>query len=277
VAAGKPEIGVVELSAYHEHGHIVINVKDDGGGIDPQKLRTSFTGKGLISKEAANRMSDSEALDLIFMAGASTKEEATELSGRGVGMDIVKKNVEAINGFVDLQSELGSGTTMSLRLPLTLATVQSILVYVSDVLCAIPLVFVLEAVKLQREWISTVQGREVFKLRDKVIPLVDLAEVTGLRKVVAQDGEEERHVVVVRIGERLTGVVVDSLLEPQEIVVKSLGKYVGDMKGVTGASILGDGRVVLILDVGGLVNSAGSVVPSRSEQPDIAPAISQAA
>ncbi len=263
-AAGKPETGTIELSAYHEQGHIVIKVKDDGSGIDPDKLRQSFVGKGLISAEAARRLSDSEALDLIFMPGASTKEEATELSGRGVGMDIVKKNIEAINGFVDLQSELGKGTTLSLRLPLTLATVNSILVRVSDVLCAIPLVYVLEAVKLQHESIQTVQGREVFRLRDRVIPLIDLADATGLeRKVEESVDSETRHVVVVRVGERLTGVVVDSLLEPQEIVVKSLGKYVGDMKGVTGASILGDGRVVLILDVGGLVAAAGNYGPSK--------------
>ncbi len=269
IAAGKPETGVVQLSATHEQGHIVIKVQDDGGGIDPQKLRESFVGKGLISEEAANRLSDTEALELIFMAGASTKEEATELSGRGVGMDIVKRNIEAINGFVDLQSELGKGTTLSLRLPLTLATVQSILVRVSDVLCAIPVVYVLEAVKLQPESISTVQGRDVFRLRDRVIPLVDLAEATNLERRSGEQMEGARHVVVVQIGERLTGVVVDALLEPQEIVVKSLGKYVGDMKGVTGASILGDGRVVLILDVGGLISSAGGYrVPRNSDQGD---------
>lgn len=277
-ASGKDETGVIELSAYHEQGHIVIKVKDDGAGIDPERLRESFVGKGLISAEAARRLSDSEAFDLIFMPGASTKEEATEVSGRGVGMDIVKRNIEAINGFVDLQSELGKGTTLSLRLPLTLATVNSILVRVTDVLCAIPLVFVLEAVKLQRDSISTVQGREVFRLRDRVIPLVDLAEVTALKRRVGEELDlEVRHVVVVRIGERLTGVVVDSLLEPQEIVVKSLGKYVGDMKGVTGASILGDGRVVLILDVGGLIASAGKNESQISSDQDDATAIGKAA
>ncbi len=277
-AAGKSETGIINLSAYHEQGHIVIKVKDDGGGIDPEKLRESFVGKGLISAEAARRLSDQEALDLIFMPGASTKEEATELSGRGVGMDIVKKNIEAINGFVDLQSELGKGTTLSLRLPLTLATVNSILVRVSDVLCAIPLVYVLEAVKLQSEAVQSVQGREVFRLRDRVIPLIDLADATGLERREDEVLETQtRHVVVVRIGERLTGVVVDSLLEPQEIVVKSLGKYVGDMKGVTGASILGDGRVVLILDVGGLVAAAGTYGSPKSNDQDDASAMGKAA
>ncbi len=277
-SAGKSETGVVELSAYHEQGHIVIKVKDDGGGIDPEKLRSSFVGKGLISAEAARRLSDSEALDLIFMPGGSTKEEATELSGRGVGMDIVKKNIEAINGFVDLQSELGKGTTLSLRLPLTLATVNSILVRVTDVLCAIPLVYVLEAVKLHQESITTVQGREVFRLRDRVIPLIDLAEATTLTRREGEELDSEtRHVVVVRIGEHLTGVVVDALLEPQEIVVKSLGKYVGDMKGVTGASILGDGRVVLILDVGGLISSAGRIDLQKSSDLDDTNATGEAA
>ena len=270
-ASGKAATGVIELSAYHEQGHIIIKVKDDGGGIDPQKLKKSFVGKGLITQEVANRLSDTEALDLIFMAGGSTKEEATELSGRGVGMDIVKKNIESINGFVDLQSEVGKGTTFSLRLPLTLATVQSIMVMVADTLCAIPLVYVQEAVKLDHSAVSTVHGKEVFRLnvRNKVIPLVDLGEVTGLKKKQVVDRhapqtEEHRHVVVVRIGDRLTGVVVDTLLEPQEIVVKSLGKYVGDTRGITGASILGDGRVVLILDVGGLIATTGNLTPGKT-------------
>ena len=254
--SGKDETGVIKLEAYHEQGHIVIKVKDDGGGMDPQKLRDSFTKKGLISREAASRLSDTEALELIFMAGASTKEQATEVSGRGVGMDIVKQNIEAINGFVDVQSVVGKGTEFTLRLPLTLATVNSILVMACGTLCAIPLVYVLEAVKLQAESIKTVQGREVFRLRDKVIPLISLADATGMKSENATYGEDGRHVVVVRVGERLAGLAVEELLEPQEIVVKSLGKYVGDIKGVTGASILGDGRVVLILDVGSLIATA---------------------
>ena len=257
VAAGKPEQGMIELTAYHEQGHIVITVKDDGGGIDPEKIKAAFTKKGLISAEAAARLSYTEAQELVFMAGGSTKEEATELSGRGVGMDIVKRNVEAINGLIDLNSEVGAGSSFTMRLPLTLATVQSILVMARDTLCAVPVVYVLEAVKLKPADISTVQGRRVFRLRDKVIPLVDLSDAAGM-KHGARSTVKERHVLVARVGDKLAGLAVDELLEPQEIVVKSLGKYVGDVKGVSGASILGDGRVVLILDVSSLINAAVS-------------------
>jgi two-component system chemotaxis sensor kinase CheA len=256
VAAGKPETGVIKLSAFHEQNHIVLTVEDDGAGIEPEKIKASFIAKGLISEDAAARMTDSEAVDLIFMAGASTKEQATEVSGRGVGMDIVKSNIEAINGFVEVESTPGKGSIFTSRLPLTLATVQSILVETDGTLCAIPLAYVLEAVKLSPTDISTISGREVFRLRDNVIPLISLSEATGLTDG-SRDMEEEIHVVVARVGDRLAGFAVDALNEPQEIVVKSLGEYVGGARGVSGASILGDGRVVLIMDVPTLISSVG--------------------
>jgi two-component system chemotaxis sensor kinase CheA len=264
-AAGKPENGVIKLSAFHEQGHIVITVVDDGGGIEPEKIKNAFVAKGLISEEAASRLSDVEAVDLIFMAGASTKEHATEVSGRGVGMDIVKSNIEAINGFVDVESTPGKGSTFTARLPLTLATVQSILVETDDTLCAVPLAYVLEAVKLRPEEISTVSGCEVFRLRDNVIPLISLGEATGLASGT-RNLDDEIHVVVAKVGERLVGFAVDSLMEPQEIVVKSLGEYVGGARGVSGVSILGDGRVVLIMDIPTLMSSVGM----RSRKQDIA-------
>ncbi|MCZ6539938.1 MAG: chemotaxis protein CheA, partial [Chloroflexi bacterium] len=256
VAAGKPETGVIKLSAFHEQGHIVITVEDDGGGIVPEKIKKAFTEKGLISEEAASRMSDIEAVDLIFLAGASTKSHATEVSGRGVGMDIVKSNIEAINGFVDVESTPGKGSKFVARLPLSLATVQSILVETEKTLCAIPLAYVLEVVKLSPTEISTVSGREVFRLRDNIIPLVSLGESTGLGDGPKDPGTEI-HVVVARVGERLAGFGVDSLMEPQEIVVKSLSEHVGSAHGVSGVSILGDGRVVLIMDIPTLISSVG--------------------
>ena len=256
-AAGKSETGSITLSAYQEQNHIVIEVKDDGAGIDPETVKAAFIEKGLITEETASRLSDTEAVDLIFMPGASTKEQATEVSGRGVGMDIVKQNIEAINGFVEVETEIGKGSTFTARLPLTLATVQSILVETNDTLCAVPLAYVLEAVKLSPSEISTVSGREVFRLRDNVIPLISLAEATGMKGENVLDNEEI-HVVVARVGDRLAGLAVNSLNEPQEIVVKSLGKYVGGAKGVSGASILGDGRVVLIMDIPTLISNIGA-------------------
>lgn len=256
VAAGKPETGIIKLSAMHEQGHIVITVEDDGGGIVPEKIKNAFIEKGILDEEAASRLSDSEAVDLIFLAGGSTKAQATEVSGRGVGMDIVKSNIEAINGFVDVESTPGKGSRFIARLPLTLATVQSILVETEKTLCAIPLAYVLEVVKLNPAEISTVHGREVFRLRDNIIPLIALGESTGLGNGT-RDSDDEIHVVVAKVGERLVGLGVDSLMEPQEIVVKSLSDYVGSARGVSGVSILGDGSVVLIMDIPTLISSVG--------------------
>jgi len=256
VAAGKPETGIVRLSALHEQGHIVLTVEDDGGGIVPEKIKKAFVEKGILSEEAASRLSDAEAVDLIFLAGASTKSRATEVSGRGVGMDIVKSNIEAINGFVEVESTPGKGSKFTARLPLTLATVQAILVEAEKTLCAIPLAYVLEVVKLSSTEISTVDGRAVFRLRDNIIPLISLGESTGLSDR-SRDTGTEMHVVVAKVGERLAGLGVDSLMEPQEIVVKSLSEYVGSARGVSGVSILGDGRVVLIMDIPTLIASVG--------------------
>lgn len=253
-AAGKPEMGTLKLSAAHEQGHIVITVEDDGKGIDPQKIRDSAIGKGLISSEAASRLSDAEALELIFLPGFSTVENATEVSGRGVGMDIVKSNIEAINGLVNLNTEVGEGTKFTLRLPLTLATLQALLVTIADTTYAIPVVYLLETVVRKRAEINEVDGGEVIRLREKVIPLVRLGKVLGIANEEGDEEEEDSWIVVVHLGEKLIGLGVESLFELQEIVVKSLGKYIGNVKGVAGASVLGDGRVVLILDVPTLVN-----------------------
>ena len=255
-AAGKPEAGVIKLSAFHEQSHIVLTVEDDGGGIIPEKIKAAFVAKGLITEEAASRLTDPEAVDLIFLAGASTKAQATEVSGRGVGMDIVKSNIEAINGFVEVESTPGKGSIFTARLPLTLATVQSILVDSEGTVCAVPLAYVLEAVKLKPSEITTISGREIFRLRDNVIPLMALSEATGLTDG-KHDEENELNVIVAKVGDRLAGFAVDALNEPQEIVVKSLGEYVGGARGVSGASILGDGRVVLIMDIPTLISSVG--------------------
>ncbi len=251
--SGKPEAGNIHLSAFHEQGNIVITVQDDGNGIHPEKIKQAMVSKGLISAEAASRLTDAEAIDLIFLPGSSTAAQTTDISGRGVGMDIVKSNIEAINGFVNVETVPGEGTKIILRLPLTLATLQAMLVTLNNTLYAIPLVYVLEAVLREQAEISTIDGREVIRLRGDVVPLVHLGQALGIPDSFFRGGNQT-WVVIVKFGEKLVGLAVDTLSELLEIVVKSLGLYLGNVKGIAGASVLGDGRVVLILDVATLMN-----------------------
>lgn len=253
-AAAKPEAGLVQLSAYHEQGHIVITVQDDGRGIDTHKVKDSAVKKGLLSAEAASRLSEAEALELIFIPGSSTAEKTTDVSGRGVGMDIVKSNIEAINGLVSVDTTVGEGTNFTLRLPLTLATLRALLVSVNETLYAVPLVYVLETVVRDQSEISTVGGKEIIRLRGNIVPVVWLSAVLGTGSSMPTNLGKVS-IVVVRFRERLFGLAVESLAELQEIVVKSLGEYIGNVKGVAGASILGDGQVVLILDVATLIHT----------------------
>ncbi|MEE9284101.1 MAG: chemotaxis protein CheA, partial [Dehalococcoidia bacterium] len=253
--AGKPETATIRLNAYQEQGHIVITVEDDGAGIDRERLRDAAVSKGFISADAAARLTEAEALDLIFLAGNSTVKDTTEISGRGVGMDIVKTNIEAINGFVSIETQMGIGTTFSLRLPITLATLKALLVTLDQCLYAVPLIYVLETVKVQRSNISTVRGNEMLRLREKIIPLLRLRRIFGLDGV-DQPISDAANVVVIKTGEHVVGLVVDSLVTQQDITVKSLGSYVGGVKGIAGASILGDGRVLLIVDVPSMMHLA---------------------
>lgn len=264
-ASGKPEMATLRLSAYHEQGYIAISVKDDGRGIDTKKLKEKMVAKGLETLESISRMSESEAVNLIFTPALSTAAETTEVSGRGVGMDIVRANIEAINGSITVDTALGVGTELVLRLPLTLATVNSLLVKVGKRDYALPLVYVTETVKLSHHALTTVGGRtELMTIRDQVIPLIRLHDMwpNGSGAGRAADAEFG---VIVNSGDRQVMLGVDTLTEPQEIVVKSLGGFVGDVKGISGASILGDGRVVLIADVASLVNAAGRR-PQREDQ-----------
>jgi two-component system chemotaxis sensor kinase CheA len=258
-ALGKPEAGSLSLSAYQEQGHIVVAVQDDGRGIDPDALRVSAVKKGLITQEAATAMSDDEARELIFLAGNSTAEKTTDVSGRGVGMDIVRANIEAIGGIVNIESETGVGTTIKLRLPLTLATVQSLLVYGDGDVLAVPLIYVLETRRIPVNEIHLINHHEVFNLRGQVLPLLRLRSALGRpsnERVSAEGETDSEYTIVLQTGETRIGLVVDSVIEPQEIVVKPLGSYIGDIKGITGASIMGDGRVCLILDVASMINAA---------------------
>jgi len=254
-AAGKPEVATLRLSACHEEGHIVLTVEDDGKGISAANVKEAAVKKGFVTSEDAARMSEDEAIGLIFASGMSTKEQATEVSGRGVGLDIVRKNIETLNGYVKVDTKVGKGTKFTVRLPLTLATVDSLLVNSSGALYAIPVVSVLETARLLPEEISTIGGREVIRLRGGVLPLLRLDRTLGMELPGGKETDDSGRipVVVVRGSDRLVALAVDELVEKQEIVVKSMGEQLGDVKGISGASILGDGRLALIIDAPTLI------------------------
>lgn len=251
-AAGKPERGTIRLSAAHEQSYIAITVEDDGKGIDGARLKEVAVKKGIITADTAARMDDTEAVDLIFEPGLSTAEKITDVSGRGVGMDIVRQNIESLNGHIAVNTKIGQGTKFVLRLPLTLATIHGLLVVSAGVTFAIPLVSVCEVLRLRPEEIQTVTRKEVIRIRDRVVPLLKLDQVLRLRNVDTPSNGMI-NVVVVKASERMVGLTIDSFREPQEVVVKSLGTFIGDVRGIAGASILGTGEVALIIDVPSLV------------------------
>jgi two-component system chemotaxis sensor kinase CheA len=254
---GKPETGVVQLKAYNEGNHIVVQITDDGKGLDADKLREKSLEKGIITEKEAESMSDKEAFTLIFKPGFSTAEKVTNVSGRGVGMDVVKTNIEKLNGIIDIDSKINEGTTMKLKIPLTLAIIQALLVGVQEEYYAIPLASVLETVRITSEEIYTVENRQVLRLRDEVLPLVHLADIFDVEKMF--DGSDHTYVVVLGLAESKIGVIVDSLVGQEEIVIKSLGEYLKGMDGIAGATIRGDGGVTLIVDVAALMQMAKSI------------------
>ncbi|WP_031388190.1 chemotaxis protein CheA [Desulfonatronum thiodismutans] len=246
VAAGKPPTGRVWLRAYHKGNSVAIEVEDDGRGIDPEKMRKVAVKKGLMSEEEAARLDDREAVDLIFAPGFSSAEKITDISGRGVGMDVVRTNIKNLKGTVNVTSELGKGSKMTLVLPLTLAIIDALMVTVAGATYAIPLDAVSETTKIEAETLTDVSGRKAVTLRDEVLGIVELTDLLGLPKNTNQ--REILPVVVITDNDRRLGLVVDRLLERQEVVIKPLGTYLGDIDGISGATIMGDGSVVLILD-----------------------------
>jgi two-component system chemotaxis sensor kinase CheA len=254
ITAGKAETGTIRLSAHHQEDNIIITVADDGKGISPNSIKEAAVRKNLISSEEAITLTDTEALDLIFLSGVSTAKTVSEVSGRGVGMDIVKKNVEIMGGSVAVVSKIGEGTKFTLTLPLTLAIIPALLVSVGSTTCAISLSSIVEAGKLEASDIKTVRGREVTMVRGNILPLLRLGSIFGWETVGnITNTTRTNYVVVVKAGDMQVGLIVDSLIEQQELVVKSLDELVGGTNGITGASILGDGQVVLILDIASLV------------------------
>jgi len=255
---GKPEKGTVNLSAYHEGNHIVVEIKDDGAGMDAETLKVKAVEKGVITADEAKNMDAEAAYGLVFKPGFSTAAKITDVSGRGVGMDVVKTNIEKLNGIINIESELGHGTRFRLKLPLTLAIIQALLVDVSGEIFAIPLVSVIETVRIKEKEIHSFEGREVLKLRDSVLSLIRLDEIYELQESL----DDDIYVVVVGLAEKRLGFVVSKLVGQEEIVIKSLGDYLSGNEGIAGATIMGDGRVRLIIDVAGVMEIA-SKMPRR--------------
>lgn len=252
VKAGKSAVGAITLRAYHEGNQIVIDVADDGRGLDPARLRKKAVENGIKSAEEAERMSDEEALDLIFISGFSTADVVTDISGRGFGMDIVRTTLESLKGRIQVRSRLGEGTTFTLRLPLTLAIIRAMLFWISGRLFALPMSSIERIVRVRGMEIETIAGRRVLRFREKVISLISLQESLLMPDRVIET-DKRMFVIVVGFGEKLFGFLVDRLAGQQELVIKALDNHWGTVSCTSGASILGNGKVVLILDAPALI------------------------
>jgi len=263
-AAGKPEEGLLRLRAFHEGGQVNIEIIDDGNGINPEKIKQKALEKHLITPDQASRMSDHDLVNLVFAAGFSTAEKVTNVSGRGVGMDVVKTNIEKIGGTVDIQSTYGEGTTLKIKIPLTLAIIPALTVMTGGDRYAIPQVNLLELVLLEGDQIKKnvefIQGAPVYRLRGHLLPLIYLSEELKVKK---KDDNDKVNIVVLQADERQFGLVVEGVRDTEEIVVKPLSQQLKGIPAFSGATIMGDGKVALILDVMGLAQSARVVTQTR--------------
>lgn len=248
---GKPQVGTIQLNAYQDGNNVTIEVIDDGAGIDVEKVKASAIKKGHITEEQAEMLSDKEAIDLLFRPAFSTAEKISDVSGRGVGLDVVKNKIEGLGGDVEVSTKLGEGTKFTVRLPLTLAIIQALMVEVRDEKYAIPLNSIVTIEDIMVSDIKYVQQKEVINLRGNVIPIVRLDEVLDCSP--REEEPENLVVVIVKKGDKQTGLVIDNLLGQQEIVIKPLGKYINIPKIISGATILGDGGVALIIDSNSLI------------------------
>jgi two-component system chemotaxis sensor kinase CheA len=251
---GKPEEGTLELIAYHESNHVVIEIVDDGRGVDPERVKAVALQRGFLAREELERMSPKELVGLIMRPGFSTAVEVTHTSGRGVGMDVVKKNIEKLNGTIEIDSKAGVETRLKIKIPLTLAIISALLVHVGPKSFAIPLSAVEETLRIFRDQISTVEGIEVIHLRHRTLPLLQLSEMFDIESVTQSD--QKAYVVIVSSGARRVGLLVDTLIGQEEVVIKPLADYIQEDSAFSGATILGDGKISLILDVDGLVSLA---------------------
>ena len=251
VERGKPEVGSIFLKAFQEGNNVIIEVGDDGNGIDVAAVRDKAVERGVITAEQAENMSQKEIINILFLPSFSMAKKITDISGRGVGLDVVKSNIEALGGDVEVRTQLGEGTTFIVRLPLTLAIIQALMVEIRDEKYAIALGSISNIESIPVNEIKYVQAQEVIHLRGAVIPLIRLDQVLDMEE--KQEEPENLTVVIVKKGDSLAGLVVDNLIGQQEIVIKSLGKYINNNKIISGATILGDGEVALILDVNTLM------------------------
>jgi two-component system chemotaxis sensor kinase CheA len=251
--AGKPEVGIIELRAEQRGNNIVIEVEDDGGGIDLERIRKVAVEKKLLEeKQVAD---EQQILNFLFLPGFSTKDKASEVSGRGVGMDVVKTNVAGLGGMIDIETEVGVGTRFTITIPITLAIIQALLVEVRNEIFAIPLNSILESNRINSDDIRTVEKREVIQLRDITLPLLRLTDVFQMNGGAPEESKKF-YVVVVGLAEKRLGLVVDALRGQQEVVIKPLGEVFQDVPGIAGATELGDKKAILVLDVGALIEEA---------------------
>lgn len=257
VRSGKDEKGVIRLSSFQKGNHVVIEVEDDGRGIDVVRIRKKAIEKGLI--QSSDVLSERDILDLIFLPGFSTSEQITDVSGRGVGMDVVRNNISAVSGMVDLETRPGHGSKVTITLPITLAIIKALIITVAGRTYAMPITSVLETILVGKGEILTVERREVIQLRDMTLPIVRLAEIFKISDRTATP--DLFHVIVVGVADKRLGIVVDELLGQQDIVIKSIGETFKGFGGISGAADLGDQRTILVLDVGGIIaeSTRGSI------------------
>jgi two-component system chemotaxis sensor kinase CheA len=278
IAVGKPPVGTIALNAFQKGNHVVLEVEDDGKGMDPEVLIKSAVRLGLVSKDESTELTPREILALVFMPGFTTKEEATQLSGRGVGMDIVKTNIAKLGGIVDITSEVGIGTKMTITLPITLAIISVLVVEIAGRSFCMPLAAVEEAIVLDEGLVRTFEGREVMTQRGATLPICRLARFFGIDAPHFERGHDgepggrhKRFVVISSVGNRRLGFVVDRLVGQQDIVIKALGKSLKMVRGFAGATELGDQRVGLVLDIAALIEEvlAGGETRFLMQQPEM--------
>jgi two-component system chemotaxis sensor kinase CheA len=255
--SGKDEKGTITLSSYQKGNHVVIEVEDDGRGIDLAKVKRKALERGII--ESIDGISDRDAMDLIFMPGFTTREEISDVSGRGVGMDVVRNNIAAVSGMVDIESVFGRGSRVIITLPITLAIIKALIITSAGRTYGIPITSVLETLMISGGEILTVERKEVIHLREATLPLVRLGDFFGIE--TAEERPDGSYVVVVGVAEKRLGILVDDLLRQQDIVIKSMGETFKRCRGISGAADLGDQRTILVLDAGGIINEVtrGSV------------------
>ncbi|MET0024901.1 MAG: chemotaxis protein CheA [Sedimenticola sp.] len=253
---GKPRKGTLTLTAEQEGDHILLAISDDGRGMDPETLRRRAVDKGLMDKATAERLDDKECFNLIFHAGLSTKKEISDVSGRGVGMDVVKTRISQMNGSVDIESTLGQGTTITIRLPLTLAILPTLMIVVDGQTFALPLSSVVEILNPDLTEINVVDGQRMLLVRERALPLFYMKELLT-SGAESEEDRDQGHVVIVNVGNMQAGLVVDGLIGQEEVVIKPLGAFLHDSEGMAGATITGDGKIALILDVSGLMQKQG--------------------